>query len=115
MFDIDASGNLVFIYHYQNASMIYKFRLNGMSCPNNNYSYTVNLKDKIRLDGSRSMVAHPTNDKIIYLLRSHEVQKITLGTRDSTNMQKADTRAGLKWWAEYKPPLYGLTMLVKSK
>jgi type IV pilus assembly protein PilY1 len=103
VFDIDASGNLVFIYHYGSESKIYKFRLNGMGCPNNNPSYTVNLKDKIRLDGSKSMVAHPTNDKIIYLLRSSQVEKITLGTRDSTTKQEAGTRAGLANWASYKP------------
>jgi len=69
VFAIDASGNLVFAPKYPRPSYthIYKFRLNGMSCPSNSPSYQVDLRDKVQLDGQRSMVAHPTNDKIIYL------------------------------------------------
>ena len=102
VFAIDASGNLVFAPKYPRTTYthIYKFRLNGMSCPSNSPSYQVDLKDKVRLDGQRSMVAHPTNDKIIYLLRSSQVVKITLGTRDSTT-SKTTGRAGLSSYYNY--------------
>ncbi|NDB80165.1 hypothetical protein EB155_09905, partial [archaeon] len=109
VFAIDASGNLVFAPKDPTTSYshIYKFRLNGMSCPSNYASYTVDLKDKVRLDGQRSMVAHPINDKIIYLLRSGQVVKITLGSRDSTT-SKTTGRSGLSNWYSYFPDKTGI-------
>ena len=111
VFAIDASGNLVFVSKYRKSyhNSIYKFPLNGMSCPSNYHSYMVDLTDKIRLDGSRSMVAHPTDDKIIYLLRSSKIIKITLGDRNSTT-SKTTGRAGLANPTTYNPQQTGLSV-----
>jgi type IV pilus assembly protein PilY1 len=104
LFAIDASGNLVFVSKYRKTyhNSIYKFPLNGMSCPNNWHSYMVDLTDKMQLDNLTSMVAHPTVDKIIYLLRNNRIYKTTLGDRNSTTSQYTG-RSGLKNPLYYNP------------